>query len=74
MKLVDSAAFCVQSLASQRLRTLLIVLAMTIGIAGVVLLTWLGEAARSYVVGQFNALGTNLVSLRRRCSARRRAT
>ncbi|MCA8975457.1 MAG: ABC transporter permease [Planctomycetes bacterium] len=34
---------------------------MTIGTAGVALLTWLGDAARHYVVGQFDALGTNLV-------------
>src|SRR5258706_3676164 len=34
---------------------------MAIGTAGVVLLTWLGDSARQYVVGQFSALGTNLV-------------
>ena len=61
MKRMDGVGFCVQSLRSQPVRTLLIVLAMTIGTAGVVVLTWLGEAARHYVIGQFNALGTNLV-------------
>jgi putative ABC transport system permease protein len=61
VKLADRLAFCTHSLRSQPARTLLIVLAMAIGTAGVVMLTWLGEAARHYVVGQFNALGTNLV-------------
>jgi putative ABC transport system permease protein len=61
MKVVDRVGFCWQSLRSQPTRTLLIALAMAIGTAGVVVLTWLGEAARHYVVGQFDALGTNLV-------------
>ncbi|HEX5050635.1 MAG TPA: ABC transporter permease [Planctomycetota bacterium] len=61
MKLVDIIGFSVQSLRSQRVRTSLIVLAMAIGTGGVVVLTWLGDAARQYVVGQFDALGTNLV-------------
>lgn len=61
MKTLDGLRFCAQSLFAQRSRTLLIVLAMTIGTAGVVLLTWLGDAARHYVTGQFEALGNNLV-------------
>lgn len=61
MKLRDRFAFCAHSLRSQRARTLLIMLAMAIGTAGVVLLTWLGSAARHYVTGQFDALGNNLV-------------
>ena len=61
MRFRDRLDFCTHSLGSQPARTLLIVLAMAIGTAGVVVLTWLGEAARVYVVGQFDALGTNLV-------------
>lgn len=61
MRLRDGIAFCTQSLRSQRARTLLIMTAMAIGTAGVVLLTWLGDAARSYVTDQFDALGANLV-------------
>lgn len=61
MRFADRVAFCLQSLASQRVRTLLIVLSMAIGTGGVVVLTWLGDAARRYVVGQFDALGNNLV-------------
>lgn len=61
MRWSDELAFCVASLWSQRVRTLLILLAMAIGTGGVVLLCWLGEAARGHVVGQFDALGQNLL-------------
>ena len=61
MRAADQFAFAVQSLLATRMRTLLILLAMAIGTAGVVLLTWLGESGRRYVVEQFSALGTNLV-------------
>lgn len=61
MRTVDQAMFGVHSLGAQAARTLLIVLATAIGTAGVVLLVWLGDAARRYVTGQFEALGANLV-------------
>ena len=61
MKFTDRIGFCVHSLGKQRVRSFLIVLAMAIGTAGVVLLTWLGDSARHYVIGQFSSLGTNLV-------------
>jgi putative ABC transport system permease protein len=38
------------------------VLAMSIGVAAVVILTALGDGARRYVVGQFSSIGTNLSS------------
>ena len=37
------------------------VLAMAIGVAAVVILTALGDGARRYVVGEFSALGSNLI-------------
>ncbi|MBL8727916.1 MAG: ABC transporter permease [Planctomycetes bacterium] len=61
MRLAEELAFAAQSLRAARSRTLLILLAMAIGIAGVTLLTWLGESGRRYVTDQFSALGTNLV-------------
>jgi len=42
-------------------RSFLMLLAMAIGVAAVIVLTALGEGARRYVVGEFSALGTNLV-------------
>jgi putative ABC transport system permease protein len=61
MRLVDIAQFATGSLRGSPTRTLLMMLAMSIGVAAVVVLTALGEGARLYVVNQFSSLGTNLV-------------
>jgi putative ABC transport system permease protein len=42
-------------------RTILMLIAMAIGVAAVVILTSLGEGARRYVTNEFASLGTNLV-------------
>jgi putative ABC transport system permease protein len=61
MKLTDTVHFASGSLRGSPTRTLLMILAMSIGVAAVVVLTALGEGARRYVVNQFSSLGTNLV-------------
>ncbi len=61
MRLGDTLAFASGSLRGSPARTLLMILAMSIGVAAVVMLTALGEGARRYVVNQFASLGTNLV-------------
>lgn len=61
MRLLDVVSFASGSLRGSRTRTLLMMLAMSIGVAAVVVLTGLGEGARRYVVNQFSSLGTNLV-------------
>ena len=61
MNLADTLLFALGSLRGSRARTLLIILAMSIGVASVVVLTGLGEGARRYVINQFSSLGTNLV-------------
>ncbi len=61
MKLRDTLRFSLQTVASYRTRSLLIVLAMALGVAAVVVLTALGDGARRYVVGQFSSIGTNLI-------------
>ncbi|MFZ5502786.1 MAG: ABC transporter permease [Pseudomonadota bacterium] len=61
MRLLDIAQFAAGSLRGSRSRTLLMILAMSIGVASVVILTGLGEGARRYVINQFSSLGTNLV-------------
>ena len=57
----DAISFALASLAFSRVRTLLMLLAMSIGVAAVVVLTAIGNGARHYVVDQFSSLGTNLV-------------
>jgi putative ABC transport system permease protein len=61
MKFIDVLHFASGSLRGSRSRTLLMILAMSIGVASVVVLTGLGEGARRYVINQFSSLGTNLV-------------
>ncbi|MCG6861846.1 MAG: ABC transporter permease, partial [Chromatiaceae bacterium] len=61
MKLEDVIVFSLGALRGFRLRTLLLLLAMAIGVASVVLLTSLGDAARRFIVSEFTALGTNLL-------------
>jgi len=57
----DVINFGWQALKGYRTRTLLMLLAMSIGVASVLMLTSLGEGARQYVRGEFESLGTNMV-------------
>ena len=61
MRPLDTIAFALGSLDGNRVHTLLMLLAMSIGVAAVVLLTGIGNGARLYVVDQFASLGSNLV-------------
>ena len=61
MRLADRLRFALEAATGYPLRTALSVLAMSIGVAAVVLLTALGDGARRYVIGQFASIGTNLV-------------
>ena len=61
MTLADTVSLAWGSLAHQPRRTLLIALAMSIGVGAVVVLTALGEGARRYVLEQFASLGTHLL-------------
>ncbi len=57
----DVSSFAWGALRGYPTRTLLMLLAMAIGVAAVVVLTSLGEGARRYVTDQFSSLGTNLL-------------
>jgi putative ABC transport system permease protein len=50
-----------KAIRTQPLRAALIILAMSIGVAAVNVLTALGDSARNYVVHEFESLGTHLV-------------
>lgn len=51
----------IESLLAQKLRTILTVLGMVIGVGAVVLLVSLGQGAKNYVLQEFEGLGTNLI-------------
>jgi putative ABC transport system permease protein len=59
----DLGLFAVTALARHRLRSALSLLGTAIGVTAVVILTGLGEGARTYVTGQFASLGSNLLVL-----------
>ena len=61
MRTADLIRFARDAATGNPLRTSLLVLAMSIGVAAVVVLTALGDGARRYVVNEFSSLGTNLV-------------
>ncbi len=59
----DLAAYAGRALAGHRLRSLLSLLGVAVGISAVVLLTALGEGARRYVVDQFAQIGSSFVAV-----------
>lgn len=61
MKLLDTLRYASDAATGTPLRTGLLMLAMSIGVAAVVTLTALGDGARRYVVGEFSSIGSNLV-------------
>ncbi|MGH8476221.1 MAG: ABC transporter permease [Methylococcales bacterium] len=61
MRAADVIILAAKSVTSQRLRSALILIAMSIGVAAVIVLTALGESARQYITGEFSALGTHLL-------------
>jgi putative ABC transport system permease protein len=61
VKARDVTLMSLQALRRYPLRTAMMLLAIAIGVAAVVLLTAVGEAARRYVTGQFSSLGTELL-------------
>lgn len=61
MKFIDAIVFSIVAIIGTPVRTALLIIAMSIGVAAVVLLTALGDGARKYVVNEFSSIGTNLV-------------
>jgi putative ABC transport system permease protein len=61
VRATDAVRFAAGALWGHRLRTLLSITGLAVGIAAVVTLTALGEGARRYVIREFSALGSNLL-------------
>ena len=61
MKIIDCNRIAFGAVMRYPLRTSMMLLATSIGVGAVLLLTALGESARGYVTNQFRSLGTNLV-------------
>jgi putative ABC transport system permease protein len=63
MSLGDLFGLALEALRSHRLRYGLSALAITVGVAAVVLLSSLGEGMRQFIMGQMTQFGTNLVGV-----------
>lgn len=61
MRTPDLIRFARDAALGSPLRTFLLVLAISIGVAAVVTLTALGDGARRYILHEFSSLGTNLI-------------
>ncbi|MCF5763762.1 ABC transporter permease [Aeromonas veronii] len=61
MRRPDVIRFAAVALLRQRSRALVLILAVSLSVTSVLLLTALGEGARRYVAGQFSSLGKDLL-------------
>lgn len=63
MRLSDIFRLSLNSLLCQRMRSLLTVLGIAVGIAAVVLLTSIGEGVHRFTLSEFTQFGTNLIGI-----------
>ncbi len=63
MLIRDGIHLALGALIGQRLRTILTIIGIAVGIAAVVLLTSLGEGVHRFVLGEFSQFGTNLIAV-----------
>ncbi|MFQ2102092.1 ABC transporter permease [Aeromonas sanarellii] len=61
MRRPDAIRFAAMALLRQRMRALVLILAVSLSVTSVLLLTALGEGARRYVADQFSTLGKDLL-------------
>ncbi len=61
MTLVDTLRTSFKTVMSYHIRSLLIILAMALGVGAVIVLTALGDGARNYIINQFSSIGTHLL-------------
>lgn len=63
MLLADSVNLALRAIAAQRLRSVLTLLGIAVGIASVILLTSIGEGIHRFVLAEFTQFGTNIASI-----------
>jgi putative ABC transport system permease protein len=59
----DLVRLAAGAITSHRLRSILSMVGIAIGIAAVILLTSIGEGTRRYILAQFSQFGTNLIAI-----------
>ncbi|UJP05492.1 MAG: ABC transporter permease [Nitrosomonas sp.] len=63
MNTLDTFQFAFRALSAHRLRTLLSVSGIAIGIAAVILLTAIGDGIQRFVLAEFTQFGTNILTI-----------
>jgi len=63
LTIYDLIKLSVGSITSHRLRSILSILGIAIGITAVILLTSIGEGTRRYMISQFTQFGTNILAI-----------
>lgn len=63
MLIADSTRFAVQAISSQRMRSFLTLLGISVGIAAFILLTSIGEGVHQFVLNEFTQFGTNVINI-----------
>jgi putative ABC transport system permease protein len=63
MVLADSSHYALQAIVAHRMRSLLTMLGIAVGIAAVILLTSIGEGVHRFVLAEFTQFGTNVVGI-----------
>jgi putative ABC transport system permease protein len=59
----DLMALAMRALLAHRLRSVLSMLGIAVGVGSVIVLTSIGEGTRQYVMAQFSQFGTNLIAV-----------
>lgn len=63
MLLADATGLALRAITAQRLRSVLTLLGIAVGIAAVILLTSIGEGIHRFVLAEFTQFGTNIASI-----------
>ena len=63
MNIFESVSMAIHNIATNKVRTLLTMLGIIIGVAAVILIVGLGNGLSSYVTESFNKLGTNMLTV-----------
>ena len=63
MKLTESLGLALKNIASSKVRTLLTMLGIIIGVAAVIVIVGLGNGLEQYVTDSFSDLGTNTLTV-----------
>ncbi len=63
MRMTESFSLALKNIASSKVRTLLTMLGIIIGVAAVIVIVGLGNGLENYIAGSFSSMGTNTLTI-----------